>query len=219
MKTKLRLLAVIAILSLAMLSCSLTDSGNEAPAAELPPDVLFQDDFSNTSSGWDQVEVEEGITNYVDGRYRIFVNTTNMDVWANPGLNFSDVIVEVDTAKEGGPDDNDFGLICRYQDVNNFYFFIVSSDGYYGIAKVVDGEQILIGQENMDYTEAIQQGNAANQLQADCVGEHLVLHVNGQKLLDVTDTSYTSGDIGLIAGTFDEPGTDIYFDNLVVRKP
>ncbi len=221
MKPKLSLFVILAALLLATLACSLT--GSDAPADQSvnapAPDVLFQDDFSDTSSGWDQVNVDDGITDYENGYYRILVNTTETDVWANPGLDFTDVVVEVDATKAGGPDDNDFGVICRYQDTSNFYFFIISSDGYYAIGKVVNGEQQLIDADQMYPDDAIKQGNTTNHIKADCVGTHLVLHANGKSLVDVEDTAFASGDVGLLAGTFGETGTDIHFDNFVVRKP
>jgi len=67
--------------------------------------------------------------------------------------------------------------------------------------------------------DAIKQGNSTNRIKADCVGSHLVLHTNGTQLADVQDATFSSGDVGLIAGTFAEPGTDIHFDNFVVKKP
>ncbi len=209
---------------LAILACSLAggDNGSSTGAnqpAELPSDVLFQDDFSDPSSGWDRVNEVEGITDYANGVYRILVSTENTDVWANPGLNFSDAIAEVEATKVGGPDDNDLGLICRYQDESNFYFFIISSDGFYGIARVLDGEQELVGLDNMEYSEAINQGNSTNLLRAECVGETLTLFVNDQQVFQTTDTQFSSGDVGLIAGTFEVAGADIHFDNFVVRRP
>jgi len=147
------------------------------------------------------------------------VDAANTDVWTNPGLNFDDVIVEVDATKVDGPDDNDFGVICRYQDVDNFYFFLISSDGYYGIGRVVNDEQILIGKDQLYPDEAIHQGEEINHIRADCVGSSLTLHVNGVELAEVQDDSFVSGDVGLLAGTFDQPGTDILFDNFVVKKP
>ena len=215
-----KFIAIMAVLTLAALACSLPGGSDSPPAgSELPPDVLFIDDFSDPSSGWDRVTEEEGVTDYADGVYRIFVNTTNTDIWANPGLKFTDTVIEVEAKKVGGPDDNDFGIICRYQDLSNFYFFIVSSDGFYGIAKVVDGEQDLIGLENMEYSEAINQGNSTNKLRADCIGQNLVLYVNDQKMIEVTDAQFSEGDAGILAGTFEAPGTDIHFDDFVVRKP
>ena len=215
-----KFIVIMAALMLVTLACSIT-GGNDTASSEsdLPPDILFIDDFSDESSGWDRINEDEGVTDYSDGVYRIAVNTDNTDIWANPGLSFTDSVIEVDAKKVGGPDDNDFGIICRYQDLSNFYFFIISSDGFYGIAKVIDGEQILIDLENMEYSDTINQGNSSNKLRADCVGKNLVLHINGQKLLEVNDSQYSTGDVGLIAGTFNVAGTDIHFDNFIVRKP
>jgi hypothetical protein len=43
--------------------------------------------------------------------------------------------------------------------------------------------------------------------------------VNGWRLITTNDTSLNSGNIGLVAGTFDEGGVDIYFDNFTVYQP
>jgi hypothetical protein len=214
-------LIALSTLLLAALACALPQIGDilgtSAPA--VPSNVLFQDDFSDPSSGWDTVIADEGITNYADGVYRIFVNTINSDVWANPGLEFSNVRIEVDANKTGGEDNNDFGLICRYLDSENFYFLIISSDGYYGIGKVSGGEQKLIGSQSMLPSELIRQGATTNRLRADCLGSKLSLYVNDQFLTQVEDADFTSGDVGLIAGSIDSPGVDIHFDNFQVLKP
>jgi hypothetical protein len=222
MKNKPYFIAILSIFLLAALACGgsdAVDTGDSADSGPPPSDVLFQDDFADTSSGWDRVNVEEGITDYENGYYRIFVNTDQTDVWANPGLNFTDVIVEVDTTKVGGPDDNDLGIICRYVDAENFYQFVISSDGFYGIAKVVDGIQELVGMDAMSPHDDINIGDASNHMRADCIGSNLVLYVNGTKVAEVQDSTYSEGDVGLFAGTFDEIGTDIHFDNFVVKKP
>ena len=91
-------------------------------------DLIFQDGFSDTSSGWDRVRTDDGITDYEEDRYRIVINSSNADYWSNPGLHFTDVRIDVDAGKNAGPDDNDFGVFCRYQDTENFYFLIISSD-------------------------------------------------------------------------------------------
>jgi hypothetical protein len=181
--------------------------------------VLFHDDFSDTSSGWDSVRNGDGMTDYDANTYRIVVSQPNTDYWGNPGQDYEDVRVEVDAAKNDGSDNNDFGIICRYQDKSSFYAFLVSSDGFYAIAKVVGGEYNLLGLDGMLPSDAIQQGQATNHVRADCVGTTLTLHVNGQQVYSVEDDTYASGDVGLIAGTFDEPGTDIRFDDFVVYRP
>jgi hypothetical protein len=209
-----RTLTLLILLLLASMACRAPFPGGSTDS-----NVLFQDDFSSTSSGWDQVSGPGSVTDYNNGVYRLYVNEANTDIWANPGLSFTDVRIEVDAAKIGGPDDNDFGVICRAEDVNHFYFFIISSDGYYGIGKISGEDQELIGMERMETSDLIRQGAAANTIRADCVGETLTLYVNGEQLIQVTDSQFTSGDVGLIAGSFSEPGTDIHFDNFKVLKP
>ncbi len=182
--------------------------------------ILFSDDFSNPFSGWDTVSVETGVTDYADGVYRIFVNKDNTDIWANPGQFFTDTIIEVEATKVGGPDDNDFGVICRYQDLQNFYFLIISSDGYGGIGIVQDGDQRIISDEaELLPNDAIRQGNVTSFIRAECVGNRLSLYADGTLIASVQDDTFASGDVGLLAGTYDEPGTDIHFDNFVVTAP
>lgn len=218
MKLNLRLLSFVAVLGLVILACG---GGVDAPAAQ-DSDIIFQDDFSNKSNNWDEVRIEgEGLTDYEGEAYQIRVDTVNTDVWANPeDQSFTNVRVEVQATKQaGGTDNNDFGLICRYQDESNFYFFIISSDGYFGIGKVKDGAQELIGNDNMMPSDAINQGDAVNQIRADCNGTILTLYVNGQEVDSQIDSDFTAGNVGLIAGTFEDTYTDILFDNFTVKKP
>ena len=210
--------SVLALLSLATLTLACSLGGN-APAADAEPGVLFRDGFSDTSSGWDRLTTSEGITDYGDGVYRIYVNDTNVDYWANPGKSFTDVRVEVEATKIGGPDDNDLGVICRYVDIDNFYFGLISSDGYAIIGKVKDGEQIGISSDGMEPVEGIKQGDATNLIRLDCVGEALKLLVNGSQIASGSDSDFAKGDVGLMAGSFDTPGTDVNFDNFIVRQP
>lgn len=182
--------------------------------------LLFFDDFSDPSSGWDQIDVADYYTDYFEGSYRIVVYSDMSDSWSNPDSNiYTDVSIEVDTTKNAGPDDNDFGVICRYQGVDQFYYGVISSDGYYGITKVTSDSSTQLGGGEMQHSNYINQGAATNHIRFDCTGNVLALYVNGQQLDRQTDSEYTSGNVGLIAGTYDTPGTDILFDNFSVIQP
>ncbi len=183
------------------------------------PQVLFYDDFSNTASGWLENSGKEGETSYFEGRYRITVNSANFDLWSNPQKSFTDTKVEVDTVKQGGPDGNRFGVQCRYTDADNYYFAVISSDGYYGIGKVVGGEQSFIPKNGMQVTDKIYAGSAVNHIRFDCVGTRLTLYVNGDYVDAVDDSDLKAGDVGVLAGTFEEKGTQMLFDNFVVFQP
>lgn len=201
-------------------ACSVLSSvlPSKPKITEVPANILFSDDFSKTTSGWDQYSNDMGSSDYNNGAYEIIVNSTNYDIWANPGLTFTDVQVEVDATKVAGPENNDFGLICRYVDISNYYFAVVASDGYYGIGKYVDGTQEILG-GSMPVTDKVNPGSVPNHLRFDCIGSKLSLYANGNLLGEYEDSAFTSGDVGLMAGTFDEIGTDVSFDNFLVTKP
>jgi hypothetical protein len=184
------------------------------------PVMLFFDDFSNINSGWDMVDEADYSTNYYDNAYRIVVNTEMSDSWANPSEHtFNDVSVEVEATKNSGPDDNDFGLICRYRDSDHFYYAVISSDGYFGISKVATEASAILGYDSLQYSNVINQGSATNHIRFDCIDDVFTLYVNGQQLNQQTDSDYASGNVGLIAGTYETPGTDILFDNFSVSAP
>lgn len=231
---KKQALVVFVILLLSSLSCSLTQrlvditsptEPVQAPASS-NPNVLFQDDFSNSSSGWDQYSDADGITNYANGTYQITVNKTNFTFWANPGLEDTlpaDLRVEVDATKAGGPDYNDFGVICRYKNTNgnaSFYEFIITSDGYAGIVQVSNNSQVVIsGDGKLEPFDAINQGSATNHIKAECIGNTLSLYANNAMLSSVNDNFLTDGDVGLLASSYDESGVNIQFDNFIVTRP
>jgi hypothetical protein len=203
---------LVIILTLILSACGLKQSPSSS--------VLFEDDFSKTSSGWDSATGDDGMTDYVDGTYHIRVDTANFDLWANPGKSFSDTQTEVDATVVGGPEDNDFGLLCRYSDTDNYYFAIVASDGYFGFGKVVSGEQTLLGEDASLYTtDLVNSGSTLNHLRFDCTGSTLTLYINGTQAGSVEDSDLASGDVGLIAGTFDTAGVEIEFDNFNVIQP
>lgn len=197
----------------------LTGTSTTNPAAGDSGEILFEDDFSSVSSGWDRYSDEDGETEYLDGGYHISVVPDYSSFWANPGLHFTDVSVEVDAYKIGGVEDNEFGIICRYQDTSNFYTANISSDGYYGFVSLIDGEFGYVDDDAMRPSDLINLGEELNHLRLDCVGDTLTLYINGELAGSVTDDTFSSGDVGLYAGTFSVPETDIFFDNFVVYQP
>jgi hypothetical protein len=124
----------------------------------------------------------------------------------------------VDAGKLGGPDENRIGLICRYTGTD-YYFFIVTSDGFYGIGLFSGGQAALLGQSEMQASNNIKTGLAVNHIRADCLGNTLTFYINGLQVASVQDATLASGDVGLLAGTFSQPGADVIFDNFVVLKP
>lgn len=185
----------------------------------LPGDVLFEDDFSTREYQWTRLNNEKGAMGYDAGGFRFFIEGEGVNYWATPGLKFNDVRVEVDLALYAGPVENRMGVICRYLNDQNFYFFVISADGYYAVGKVFQGEQSLLAQESMRYSSTINQGIAINHLRADCQGSTLRFYVNDAPVAILEDFDLTEGDIGLLAGTFEQGGLDLLFDNFLALQP
>ena len=192
------------------------------PSATLTPVpvVLYDENFDIPGSRWQSVTDADGIRDFYQGGYRIRVDIAGWFFWETAGREFSNMTAEVDTTKLAGPDENSFGLICRYVDNANFYSFLITSDGFYGIVReLFDEPEVLTGNELRPST-AINTGAANNHIRVDCDEFTLRLWVNGVLVDEVLDANLPTGDVGLIAGGGGvEAGVDILFDNLVVTEP
>lgn len=186
--------------------------------------VILQDDFSDPQSGWDRHTGAEITTDYVEGRYLIAVSAANLDAWGLANLDLNDMRVQAEAVRVAGPADNAFGILCRFTrtgNQSNFYFFLISSDGYYAVGKVVkDRRAYLNPAGDFEPLAAIRaEPDAMNTLDAVCRGDQLSFTVNGTPAGAFSDGELTHGDVGLLAGTFNAGGVQIAFDNVTVRQP
>jgi serine/threonine-protein kinase len=192
--------------------------GAPAPTGE----VLFQDDFSDPNSGWDDWETDNGsVAGYKDGHYYVQTNTT-VWMWGRSNHHFTDVVIDVDARQVAAPSNNNngYGVICRVQsnDWGDGYGLVIAGDGNYSIQKIIEGdwEPII----DWTYSDVINQGNASNDIRAVCDGSRLVLIVNGEIVAQAEDDEFPSGDVSLVGTTFEEGElTEIHFDDLVVTRP
>ncbi|MBX3002379.1 MAG: tetratricopeptide repeat protein [Anaerolineales bacterium] len=181
--------------------------------------LLFTDDFSNPASGWYSNGGPETRAAYEQGGYLLEQTQPNAVVWALPGRIVSDVRVQVASTRTGGDDNNFFGLLCRVQgtgQTGDFYAFLISSDGYFGISKKSGDALELIGQEMMLRHPAIRLGGEPNRIEALCAGERLALYVNGELVAETNDAEYASGQVGLLVGALEAGGSQILFDDFAV---
>ena len=197
-------------------------------AGASPEGLLFFDDFSDPGSGWYTNGDPASPGLYSGGEYVLQEKQPNYAVWAMPGRLFDDIRIEVLATKTSGDNNNTFGLMCRITNPSgsaDFYMFIISSDGFYGIAKRVNsGDLILIDppdstpdlEGKLLFSSAINQGEATNKITAICSGPRLALFVNDQKMVEVTDDDISRGQPGIFAGAQEVAGTTILFDDFAV---
>jgi hypothetical protein len=184
--------------------------------------VLFEDSFDDPRSGWGEDERYEFARGYDrDEAYYFELYEPNWFAWARPGTKLSDVRVQVDARAVSEVQDAHYGVICRYADLDNFYYFAVSADGYYAIFRRYDGDiDVLSGDgSGMMFSPSIKTGKQVNRVVAICQEDALTLYVNGGQLASVTDDTHAKGDVGVAAGRGVEGRARIHFDGFVVTAP
>ena len=210
---------LLLLLSASLAGCSTIEG--LLPTGTPPPSgtILYADDFSS-SQGWGASGRGGGSVAFEYEGLEIKIDSPNSLYWTVNGRTYTDMQIDVDAVLLAGPTNDNFGAICRFVDNKNFYGFIISHDGYYGMFKSVNGVIYpLLKTEGMQYSETIRQGGIVNHIQVICQGTTLTLKVNGEELAAVHDIDLTKGQFGLIAGAYDTPGVVVLFDNLLVIQP
>ncbi|HKZ44413.1 MAG TPA: hypothetical protein VJZ78_05190 [Anaerolineales bacterium] len=138
--------------------------------------LIWADNFDNNSSGWYSENENDRISDYFNGGYRMWLDKPQHDIWVTSGQSFPGAIsIEVDATKIGGTDDNDFGIICDYQEPDNFHVGLISSDGYTVIAKYQDQSWEYLSSDTYIAVNAINQGEVTNHIRFDCMEGEITL--------------------------------------------
>jgi hypothetical protein len=177
-------------------------------------ETVISDDFSDANSGWATGSEEEWALYYEAGRYFAEVNPSEYSSWSSLAGDYANITINVDVNIEQAAHDGDIGVLCRYEDADNHYALEVSEDGYYSIWKRVNGEVSYL----VEWTksELIPTDSSSFVLNASCDGAQLSVGINGELLATATDTDFASGGVGLLAGTWENGGLVVSFDNFEV---
>lgn len=187
------------------------------PTEEITYNLVIDENFSS-GTGWFTEEQDDFGFEFAEGGYRIYTSVADA-VWSVRKQEFSDVRLEVDVVEEEGSSASFYGLVCRHENAGSYYAFAVNDEGFFGIARREGGELEFMAQGTAP-EGVIEPAGAANRIVAECLGERLILSVNGHKLADVQDDEIDAGAIGLTAGNQSARSTtEALFDNFVARVP
>lgn len=198
--------------------------GDQPPAATTDLDegvegyvLVYEDDFSDPSSGWDDAFDRYTTKQYGNNKYYIDMSTSNLVAWGLANRKVSDFRLEVDAAQESGPNNNGYGILFRFQDRDNFYRFDISGDGFFLLSKFHNGEWVTL----IPWTasSAVNVGQAANRLFVEAIGSQIRVYVNEALLAEVKDDAFTEGNFGFFASTFSEPNLTVSFDDIKLWTP
>lgn len=221
---------VICIILYAVGAASLGSATDTPKAPTAPPSIptiaptenliLYNDDFSNSSTGWGDGDLDNGSVHYNSGYYSIFVKTAGYFIWSNPGKTFNNQVTSVSATYLGPAKDASFGLICNYTDRDNYYYTGIGIDGFYAIVKTQNGTDTVLTAEDNNWTlsDYIPLNATSYDLAFECANNELVLSVNGVEIDRVTDYTFSSGDIGMFVYTFNDAIAEVHFDNLTVES-
>lgn len=107
-------------------------------------------------------------------------------------------------------DNDDIGLMFRYQDANNYYRFSWDHERRYRrLIKMVNGTASLLAQDYVPYL-----AGQSYQLQVICQADNIQIYIDGDLIFTVPDSSLDSGSIALYCWG----NTGSFFDNIVVEN-
>jgi hypothetical protein len=186
--------------------------------------VLLEDDFSDGDyAGW--TVVDEGAL-YAPSLWSAASGTMvqNSDIYSTPttvgalsklgtyaywagGLSWTDY--QMDLTIRTAADDDDIGVMFRYQDSGNYYRFSWGRQrSYRRLVKKEAGVFTLLAEDSVPYTIG-----QTYQLRIIAQGTLLTVSIDGVPVFSVTDGALSSGSIALY--TWANAGS--YFDDVVVE--
>lgn len=185
--------------------------------------VLLYDDFEDRRQNrWPSggSVAMGGVRGYADGGYRISVRKPEWLLWSLPRdpQIYDNITVEFEARALPGSALGEYGLACRIRhERSGAYLLFLSNDGGGRIVRATEDQEIEIGASV--YDDAIRIGGGINDVRADCVRDRLTLYVNGFKIVEAYDDSWSEGYLALIAGTWQEARFTAWFDNVRVSEP
>lgn len=185
-------------------------------------DVLFEETFDLQSGGSWQLEADsEGRAEIIDGQLLLTIEKpATVQYVTLDNRVFADFIVDVEATQVNGRAGSSYGLLLRMAAPGQFYRFEITTNGEYAVERH-DGEGSWTRlTDGWQESEAIVQGvNQTNTLRVAVVGNRFSFYANETLLTQVFDDNYTTGALALDAGTFNQDGLQVSFDNVVVTAP
>lgn len=182
--------------------------------------VTLVDKFDGSSTiNWILESDEQGQTAIQDGRMIFTIPASGVARYvAAEGLIVGNFVAEVEVLQLEGSTNSSYGMIFRQQDASQFYRFDVTGNGRFMVERRTAGgswERLTDGWQ--DTTLLLTGYNTRNLLKIEAQGSQLGFSINGFEVFSVSDSTFSSGGIALDAGTFDQGGLVVAFDNFSVE--
>ena len=179
----------------------------------------YVEEFTDESA-W-EVDQYEGVSSaIVDETLQLTVEFPESLFWTTAGRrNFQDGVFEVDVTPLSGSLEAAYGLVFRASpNASDFYYFLVSADGFYSIGGCqngcADNDFLRIADAMWIESPLLQTGlDVTQSLRVEALGDQLAYFVDGEEIGRFEHPTFEKGDIGILLQTFDSSAT-VAFDNL-----
>ncbi|GEM_PF-402432 len=187
------------------------------PLPQMTADSLqlkYEDDFSNSDSGWGESSDKQVSYSYQNGEYNISVSNPGMiySRWSSSVGEQNNFVVAVDTRVLSSADKSQYGILFRRNENGDFYEFSIIGNSY-TVQKRFQGKWSYLKRSTP--SSYIKTDGSKNNLRVACLGKTIEVYVNGQRLATLEDDSITSGRISLMASG---ANTSVNFDNFKLYK-
>lgn len=183
--------------------------------------TLLQEDFSSGDRTWGTGTDADSSVEYSNDALKFRVNKDVYFVWSKPNSeNYENIHVEVTALNNSADSSAAFGIICHLQITNTSYYLAVTGAGEYAIGKYTfAGDTLLTNDGQWGKSSVITPGAHSYRMGAACGNNTLTLFVDGQQVASVSDSTYTSGGVGVFAWSGEElNSTDVSFDDFLVKR-
>ncbi len=205
-----------------------TPAATATPVAQATPgavpvtgtDVLYQDDFTNSSSGWPEAKFDNYFIGYHEPQYyHIEIDSPNYHttVFVPGKKTFGDVTIQVqalvNSKKTAATGDFAWGVAFR-RSGDNYYAFVVSPRSQkWALLKSSPNALATLAQGT---DSSLHAADVDDLLRVDAQGGTFWLHINGRLVAQVTDKDYATGEVGFYVQTYDSQQVHIHYDQLTI---
>jgi hypothetical protein len=200
-----------------------TAGASATPTGTTVASVLLSDDFS--SPRWATGIDSDSSVEYVENALKFVLFTKDFFVWSTPNdVDYQNVHIEVTVKNNGTDPTTAFGAMCNVQaGDNSFYYFAVTPGGDYWIGKAENWQTqtgVLLTNNGLSaFSNSIAQNAASYRVGADCANGTLKLYVDGQQVVSVSDSAFTSGGVGLFVWSGEDVASaNVSFDDFLMTQ-
>ncbi len=185
-------------------------------------DVLYQDNFTDPSTGWTEDKFDNYFIGYHEPEYyHIEITSPNYKttVFEPKKESFDAATIELQvltvSKKTAVTGDFRYGLAFR-RSGDQYYAFTISPRTKKWSVLKNSPSQLSVLAEGTE--QSIHDLDTDDSLRVDEQGSTFFFHINDKLVGQVTDADYPKGEIGFYVETFDATNAHIHFDTLTIHK-